>query len=172
MRSRTFELPKIESQRTNVRPRATLHHKSRHRAFDTCETKFKYFYFHGFEVYRLILPRQLMRRPPFHFFRRICWRGLPNFPHELLRQCGNFFRINRRGGIRTEPLAIGIVRIRCETKSPRAAIAFAPAGIKTREACGATKRQDEHPRRQRIERAEMSNLPKANKPAHRFNNVV
>src|ERR1700683_2454696 len=82
------------------------------------------------------------------------------------------FRVESGSGIRAERVAVGIVGIRGKAETHRAGVALATPGIEAREPCSATERENENPRCQRIERAEMADAAKSDEAAHGFDDVV
>ncbi len=84
----------------------------------------------------------------------------------------DFSAIELRSRVRTERRAIGVVGVRGKAEAERGVVALAASHIKLREARGAPEQQHQNARRQRIERAEMADLPKPDDAAHGFDDVV
>src|SRR5208282_5704835 len=166
------QLAQFMRERTNVSSGAAFHYKARDRTFHACEAEFEYFHFHRLQSYRLIFPREFMRRTTAYFLRRICGRSLLNLPGKARRIGCEFVGVQRGSRVRTERFSIGVIRIGLKTETHRAGVAFAASSVETRQARGAPQRQHQHARGLRIERAQMADAAKSRELAHGFDDVV
>ena len=87
-------------------------------------------------------------------------------------ECLYRFRIKRRRRILAGRIAIGVVRIRRESEAHRAGVSLSPPAVKAREPRRPPERQHQNAGRERIERAQMADLPKSDEPAHGLDHVV
>src|SRR2546427_673450 len=128
--------------------------------------------FDGFQLHSLFLARQLIRRTPFHFFRGKGRRHLLEPPDAFFGKLFEDRRIQSRRSVRTLRFSIGIVRIRRKAKPKARLITLAASRIELHQPRGAAQQQHQNSGRQRIERAQMSDLPEARQMPHGIDNVV
>ena len=172
VRARSLQLSQVVRERSNVRARPAFHRKARGGSFHTREPEFVHFHLDGIELHRLVFSREFVRGTPVDFLRRKRRRHLLNFPDETVGERLNRLRIKRRRGIFAERVSIGVVCVRRESEAHRAGVSFSTAAVEAREPRGPPQSEHEHAGRQRIERAEMADLAKANHAAHGFHHVV
>src|SRR6266403_5121795 len=159
-------------QRTDVRSVRTLNNKTRNAAVNFFEFVFVNLNFDSLQLDNLFFARQLVRRAPFYFFRGKRRRHLFESPSTLR---GKFFKhrsIQRRPSVWPLCLAIGIVGIRREAESKPRLVPLAASRVELHQPRGPAQQQHENARRQRIKRAQVSDLPEARQMAHRINDVV
>src|SRR5215813_4798407 len=80
--------------------------------------------------------------------------------------------VERRGGIGSLRLTLRVVGVGRKTEAETCGIALSPARIKLHQPRGFAKQQDQHAGGQRIERAQMPDLPEAGQVAHGVHHVV
>ena len=120
----------------------------------------------------LVFPRQFVRGTPVNLLRGECRRSLLNLAGELRREALQLRGVERGSLIGPERLAIRIVGVGSKTKSNRAGIAFAPVRVKARQPGGASESKHQNSGGQWIERAQVSDLPEAHQPPHKFHYVM
>ena len=172
MRAGAMKFAELMRERANISSGTAFDHESRERSFDAGQAKLEDFHFDGLEFYGLMLSRELMRGAPVNFFRGEGWRSLHGLAEKLRGMGVQRFGIEFGRGIRAERLAIGVVGIGRESETDRAGISFSPAGIKAREARGASQGQDQHAGGERVERAEVTYSAEAHESPHGFDYVV
>ena len=159
MRSAAELLPKVVSQGANVRPAGAFHGKAHLLTLQAQQFQGVDFHFHRRQVYRLVLPRQLVSAHPSHQLGGVRRRHLHQPP-------GKFAKVtfqdrcfgSRRHGLRSG-LPRGIVGVRGETKMDGALISLAGFQVKLRESRRLAHGDRQHARGERVERSEVSHLP-------------
>ncbi len=172
MRATTKFLTHLVRQRTDVRAGRTLDHKSCDAAISLLEFVLVNFDFDSFQLNNLFFARQFIGRAPLHFLRGKRRRHLLESPGALRRKFLQRRNIQRRRGVRPLRLAIGIVRIRREPEPEARLIPLAAPGIELHQPRRSAKQQHKNTGGQRIERAQVPDLPEARQMTHRINNVV
>src|SRR5487761_252134 len=172
MSARSLEFSQFVRQRADIRARAAFDRELRVRACNFSQTKFINVHLDGFQRDRFFFARELVRGAPVNFFRGECRGHLLDAPDESRGIAFERITIQCRRAVRTLRLSVGIVSVGRVAKAHGAVVTLAASRIKPRETRGAAEKQDEDAGRQRIKRAQMADLAKANQAAHRLDDIV
>jgi hypothetical protein len=172
VRASSLQFAQVVCQRANVRSRSAFHHEPRNRAFHTRQSELIHFNFDGLEIHRFVLSRELVRWAAMNLFGGEWRRRLLALSNELCGERRNRFALQRRRRVGSRRHAIGVVCVRGKSKTHGARVAFPPANVETGQPCGAPKSENQHACRQRIESAEMPDLPETRETPDRFDNIM
>src|ERR1700726_1662393 len=107
-----------------------------------------------------------------NFFRGKVRRSLFDLSNESRSIVCEFFRIQRRRGIRAGGLAICVIGVGGKSKTHSAGVSFAPPAVEPRKTRGAPQRKHQHARCQRVQRSEVPDAAKAYQAADCFHHIV
>ncbi len=162
----------VVRERTDVSSGGALDRNFRERAGNFVDVKIVDFNLHRLQLDRFFLAREFVCRAAMNFFRGIWRRHLRKAADARGGEPLDFNAIDLWSRIRAERRAVGVVGVRGKAEAEGGVVALAAPNIKLCEARGAPEQQHQNARRQRVERAEMADLPETDDAAHRIDHVV